>query len=285
MKTGMRMSISGVQKKLSIRIHPETWTVETVAEGGTHILKPESGVYPELPANENLCMNMAAEWGLAVPPHGLFFMADGTLCYIVKRFDRTEEGKKWAKETLFQMSEEEDKYAGSLERVGKIIRAHATRTGLEMLEFFERVVLCFLMGNGDMHQKNWALLTDDKGVVRLAPCYDFVSSKIYLPDEMDSALTLHGKNHKLSRGDFESFASALQINPKAAQTSLAKGLSLKENRKNQLADPFGPNRIDGRSVPTADSRLRILCKTSALSPSLQGKLIGVIQERHNRLRD
>ncbi len=258
MKTGLRMSISGVQKKLSIRVRPETWTVETVAEGGTHILKPEPGVFTELPANENLCMNMAAMWDLNVPPHGLFPMADGMLCYIVKRFDRTEGGKKWAKETVFQMSGEEDKYAGSLERVGKMIRAHATLTGLETVEFFERVLLCFLIGNGDMHQKNWALLTDGQSVVRLAPCYDFVSSKIYLLDEMDSALTLNGKNNKLSRKDFETLAESLQIDPKAAQTSLAKGISMKE-------DLIG------------------LCKTSALSPSLQEKIIGTIQERHSRL--
>lgn len=252
------MSISGVQKKLSIRVHPETWTVETVAENGTHILKPETGIYPELPSNENLCMNMATEWGLTVPPHGLFPMADGTLCYIVKRFDRTEDGRKLAKETIFQMSEEENKYAGSLERVGKTIRTHSTLTGLEAVEFFERVLLCFLMGNGDMHQKNWALLTDDHGVVRLAPCYDFVSSKIYLPNEMDSALTLNAKNNELSRKDFETFATSLQIDPKAAQTSLAKGIAMKK----ELID---------------------LCKTSELSSSLQEKIIGVIQERHKKL--
>ena len=109
-----------------------------------------------------------------------------------------------------------------------------------------------------MHQKNWALLTDGQSVVRLAPCYDFVSSKIYLPDEMDSALTLNGKNNKLSRKDFETLAESLQIDPKAAQTSLAKGISMKE-------DLIG------------------FCKTSALSPSLQEKIIGTIQERHSRL--
>lgn len=258
LKTGVRMSISGVQKKLSVRVHPETGTVETVAEGGTHILKPETGIYPELPSNENLCMNMAATGGLTVPPHGLFAMADETLCYIVKRFDRTASGRKLAKETIFQISEEEDKYAGSLERVGKTIRAHATLTGLEAVEFFERVLLCFLMGNGDMHQKNWALLTDDHGLVRLAPCYDFVSSKIYLPNERDSALTLNAKNNKLTRKDFETFAASLQIDPKATQTSLAKGIAIQEE-------------------------LIGLCKTSALSPSLQGKIIGVIEERHKRL--
>ncbi len=111
-----------------------------------------------------------------------------------------------------------------------------------------------------MHQKNWALITDDKNVVRLAPCYDFVSSKIYVPNELDPALTLNGKNNKLTWNDLETFAAALQIDPKAAQQALS-------------AFP-----------PDGESRLITLCKTSALSHPLQEKLIAVLQERHKRLQ-
>src|SRR5271170_4772989 len=67
-----RMSISGVQPKVSVRLNKENWTLEVVATGGTHILKPEPEQFPQLPQNENLCMNMAEEVGLRVPPHGLF---------------------------------------------------------------------------------------------------------------------------------------------------------------------------------------------------------------------
>jgi serine/threonine-protein kinase HipA len=254
----MRMSISGIQMKLSVRIDPETWRVETVSEGGTHILKPEPGTFAELPHNENLCMNMASTLGLNVPPHGLFAMADGTFCYIVKRFDRLENGKKLPKETFFQISGQENKYAGSLESLGKIIRLHATRTGLDALDFFERVLFCYLIGNGDMHQKNWALLTDPQRVIKLAPCYDFVSSKVYLPDESDSALTVNGKHHGLTRKDFEVLATSLRIDPKASQFTFKKFSSTLE-------------------------RLITFAQTSTLSPVLREKLIGLIQERHRRL--
>ncbi len=216
------MSISGVQMKLSVRVNPGSLVLEPVAEGGTHILKPEPNQFPELPRNENLCMNFAAELKMSVPPHGLFPMADGTLCYIIKRFDRLEDSTKMHKETLFQILNADDKYKGSLEQIGKIIRTHVKNVGLDSINYFERVLLSFLIGNGDMHLKNWALLISEEGKAALAPCYDFASSKIYLPAEEDSALSINGRKNKLSRGDFEALAHSLEIDPKAAGNSLRK---------------------------------------------------------------
>lgn len=107
-------------------------------------------------------MSMAAALGMPVPPHGLFPMSDGRLCYVIKRFDRTDEGGKIGKEMMFQLLGATDKYSGSLESVGKAIRAHVENVGLDAIDFFERVLFCFLTGNGDMHLKNWALLVSGK---------------------------------------------------------------------------------------------------------------------------
>ena len=221
-KTGGRMSISGVQMKLSVRVNPGKWILESVAEGGTHILKPEPNQFPELPQNENLCMAIAAELRITVPPHGLFSMADGNLSYIIKRFDRLEDGTKLHKETMFQMLNSTDKYKGSLERVGKAIRAYAENIGLDLVDFIERALLCFLIGNGDMHLKNWALLINENGNAGLAPCYDFVSSKIYMPAELESALSINGKKNQLNHRDFKVLANSLKIDPKAAENSFQK---------------------------------------------------------------
>lgn len=81
--------------------------------------------------------------------------------------------------------------------------------------FFERILLCFLTGNGDMHLKNWALLGQGKDI-SLAPCYDFVSSRLYIKNEADSALTINAKQDNLKRPDFEALANYLKIDPKAA---------------------------------------------------------------------
>ena len=76
-KSGAKISISGVQIKASIRLNHEKETMEIVQSEGTHVLKAEPTEYPELPQNENCCMNVAQELGMDVPPHGLFVMADG----------------------------------------------------------------------------------------------------------------------------------------------------------------------------------------------------------------
>ncbi|MBI5242558.1 MAG: HipA domain-containing protein [Elusimicrobia bacterium] len=133
-----------------------------------------------------------ADLGLRAPPHGLLAMSDGRLCYVVKRFDRADDGGKIPTETMHQILGSKEKYEGSLEQVGKAIRAHAANVGLDSVD----------MGNDDMHLKNWALLGQGKEI-GLAPVYDFVSSRLYIRNEEDSALTINGKKNKLKRSDFE----------------------------------------------------------------------------------
>lgn len=208
------ISISGVQMKVSVRLNHERRELESVSTGGTHILKPEPDRFPQIPQNENLCMNIADAMEMRVPPHGLFAMADGRLAYLVKRFDRAEDGAKIPNETMFQILGATDKYTGSIEKIGRALRDHTANIGLDTVDLFERVILCFLIGNGDMHLKNWALLGAGKGI-GLAPVYDFVSSRLYLKNEEDSALTIHAKKNKLTRSDFEALATSLRMDPKA----------------------------------------------------------------------
>ncbi len=254
-KTGM--SISGVQPKASVRLNKQAETLEMTAIGGTHILKPEPEQFPQLPQNENLCMNMASELGLRVPPHGLLEMSDGKLCYIVKRFDRTDDGRRIAKETMFQVLGSTDKYLGSLEMIGKTIRAHAANVGLDTIDFFERTLFCFLTGNGDMHLKNWALLGAGRDIA-LAPCYDLVCSRLYIGRETDSALTLNAKQNKLKRKDFEIFADHLKIDGKAAANILDK-------------------------FQSGHEKVREMITTSELRSDLRQEMLGIVSSRHQRL--
>ena len=209
-------SISGVQIKTLARLNHEKTELLIAPSGGTHILKPEPTEYPELPVTENLCMAMAGAADLEAPPHGLFPMGDGNLCYVILRFDRTPTGEKIHKEDMAQILglPGDSKYNGSIESIGKALWKHASFPGLEVLRLFERVLFCFLIGNGDMHLKNWALFRDSKGLLRLSPCYDFVSSRIYLQDE-ESALTLNGRKNRIRRSDFDALAGYLKIDPKA----------------------------------------------------------------------
>lgn len=220
-----KMSLSGVQVKASMRLNRETMELEIVPQAGTHILKPSPVEFPGLAEIENVCMDMAEFLDLQVPPHGLLPMADGALAYVIKRFDRKEDGTKIHKEDMAQILEMPvtAKYDGSLEKIGKAIRNYSSRPFLDLGDFFERVVFSFIIGNGDMHLKNWALLTDredSKPFTTLAPCYDFVSSSLYIPQEEESALPMGGRKNGLSRKDFETLAASLRIDAKAARHSM-----------------------------------------------------------------
>jgi len=225
-----KMSLSGVQPKASIVLNQKTKYIEIAQGNGTHILKPTPAEYPELAEIEDLCMSLAEHLEMDVPPHAVLPMADGVSAYVVKRFDRLPDGSKLHKEDMAQLLElpSTAKYEASLEKVGKAIRRWCSHAFLDLINFYERVLFNFVIGNGDMHLKNWALLTlpqPEGRFIRLAPCYDFVSSRLYIPNDDESALTIHGRRNRIQRSDFEALAHYLELDAKAAASAMEKIVS------------------------------------------------------------
>ncbi|MBU2500319.1 HipA domain-containing protein [bacterium] len=197
----VKMSIQGVQPKLSARLDVRRGRFEVVDTGGRYILKPPSPSYPHLPENEDLTMRLAATAGIEVPVHGLVPGRDGSWTYFIRRFDRAGRGRKLAVEDFAQLSgrDRATKYDSSLEQVAAVIERFATFPLVEFQEFFRRVIFCFLTGGEDMHLKNWSLITRPPRV-QLAPAYDLLNSTIVLRDARDeSALPLAGKKSNLKR--------------------------------------------------------------------------------------
>jgi serine/threonine-protein kinase HipA len=211
-----KLSISGVQPKLSIKLNKGTRILEAVAEGGEYILKPQVQTFPNIPQNENLCMAIAETLGIDVPPHALLKLNDGSYAYIIKRFDR-ERGEKIHQEDFFQILRKNDKYQGSYEEIGKKLLQISEFPGLAVQLFYERVLLNFIIGNGDAHAKNFSIKYGPQGEIRLAPAYDIVSSKLVIPDEEDCALTIMGKKNNITGQDFYRFAEYLAIPLKAIE--------------------------------------------------------------------
>lgn len=204
-----KMSISGVQPKLSLKLDKKLGELVIAPTGGEYIFKPQIPAFPHIPENENCCMDIAEALNIDVPLHCLLTLKDGTLAYIVKRFDRRGE-EKIHQEDFYQILEKTDKYLGSLEQIGKKLGEISAVPGLDIQLFFERIVLCFLLGNGDAHFKNFSISYHDAGI-RLSPAYDIVSSKLVIPRENDSALTINGKKDNLTHSDFDSLAEYLKI--------------------------------------------------------------------------
>jgi serine/threonine-protein kinase HipA len=196
-----KMSIQGVQPKLSARLNLKSGVFEVVTIGGRYILKPQNPVYPELPENEDVTMRMAAAVDIETPLHGLIYAKDGSLTYFIERFDRMGRNKKLAMEDFSQLMglPREAKYDGSMEKVASVIDRHCAFPALEKLKLFRLTVFCFLTGNEDMHLKNFSLISRPEKV-ELSPAYDLLNTSIAIgqPSE-ELALPLKGRKRKIDR--------------------------------------------------------------------------------------
>lgn len=260
-KVAGKLSISGVQPKLSMRLDGDQ--LNPVARGGQFILKPQTQDFAELPKNEYLCMSMGKRFGLRIAPCLLLELSDGTPAYVVKRFDRYKRGQrieKLACEDMQQILGGPDKYAGSHEQIARAVREHCTFVPLELQRLFEVVIFNFAIGNGDAHRKNFSLLTSEDGTIALSPAYDVVSSRLAIPAESDElALTVNGKSNRLRRADFVAFAEHISVAPDYADRQITKLLNLR-----------------GTFTEMIDASL--------LSSDLHDRLSGILTDRLDRLR-
>ena len=196
-----KMSIQGVQPKLSARLNIKEGKFEIVDKGGKYILKPQHHLYPQMPENEDLTMRLADEIGLEIPLHGLIWSKDSTLTYFIKRFDRKGQNDKVPVEDFAQLAglSRDTKYNYSMEKVVDVINKYCTFPSIEKLKLFKLVIFNYLIGNEDMHLKNFSIITED-GKVTLSPCYDLVNSTIeYKKQDEEIALPLKGKKKHLTR--------------------------------------------------------------------------------------
>lgn len=205
-----KLSISGVQPKLSVKLDRKKNMLVSTAKGGEYILKPQTATYPNIPENEQCCMDIAETFGISVPEHCILPLKDNSLAYIVKRYDRNK-GQKYHQEDFQQILEKDDKYVGSVEEICRKLNVVSAVPGLDIQLLYEMVVSSFLLGNGDAHFKNYSMITYNDVDRRLAPAYDIVCSKLVIPRGMDSALTINGKQNNFKRKDFDIFADYCKI--------------------------------------------------------------------------
>jgi serine/threonine-protein kinase HipA len=181
------------------------------------ILKPQTEVYPALPENEHVTTRLAQLVGIDVGRFGLVSLRDGSLAFIVRRFDRLDNGKKLRQEDFCQLSElsPKEKYDFSAERCVKLLRRFATEPLIEIQKLHRLLVFAWWSGNGDMHLKNLSLLVDEQGVIRLTPAYDLVCTRLVIPDD-PLALPILGKEDNLDRKHWLAFAKYCQLPERAA---------------------------------------------------------------------
>jgi serine/threonine-protein kinase HipA len=217
----LSITVPGVQPKLSLgwikkkleNGHQGRLTIMDAIDGN-FILKPQNSLYPQMPETEHLSMKLAALFKIDIVPVNMIRLASGELCYITKRIDRNPDGSKNHMIDFLQILELEDKYKGTMETLGKTIGELSANTLLDKLRFFELTVFNYIIGNNDMHLKNFSMWLSDQQWT-LSPAYDLLNVKLMLPkDEEDTALLLGGKKMNFNKGYFDRFANDLKLNEK-----------------------------------------------------------------------
>ena len=215
------ITVPGVQPKLSLgwikteleNGHQGRLTILDALEG-MYILKPQNIQYPEMPENEHLSMRLAELFNIEVVPSTLIRLASGELSYLTKRIDRKEDHSKIHMIDFLQILELEDKYKGNMETLGKAIGELSVNTLLDKMRFFELAVFNYVIGNNDMHLKNFSMWQTEQGWA-LSPAYDLLNVKIILPkDKEDTALLLGGKKMNFTKGYFDRLGVVLKLNEK-----------------------------------------------------------------------
>lgn len=198
-----KISLDGVQPKLSAALSVADSTFKLVDKNGIYIIKPQQMVYSHIPENEDLTMRLAQKTRIDVPLHGLLYDKTLTLHYFIKRFDRTKPNVKYHVEDFAQLSgkNRNTKYDSSMEQVSTLIEKYCTFPAIEKVKLFRLTLFNFLTGNEDSHLKNYSIIIKND-ITSLSPAYDLLNTTIALKKAKEEiALPIKGKKRNLTRND------------------------------------------------------------------------------------
>jgi serine/threonine-protein kinase HipA len=220
-----RFSLAGIQLKFSALMEASGGlTIPAGGKGGSWVVKLPSGRFAAVPENEYTMMSLARETGIKVPPIELVNLSDirglpadaGTMegkALAVQRFDRSARGENTHMEDfaqVFGVYPEEKYHQHSYANIASVLWAETGEVGT--YEFLRRLVFSVLIGNADMHLKNWSLLYPDRRMPVLSPAYDLVSTVPYIPGD-ELALSFGGSRSlsEITRDQVRRFADAARL--------------------------------------------------------------------------
>lgn len=236
-----RISVSGVQEKLSAVVQNKQIVLTPPGQHGRYIIKPAPS-YKNLrfrnfmPANEHLTMQIAKQaFKMKVAENGIVFFANGEAAYITKRFDFDVDGNKIKQEDFSSLAQKTTdthgknyKYTGSYEDVAALLKANTSAWQVEMSHLFTLIVFNYLFANGDAHLKNFSLQQSENGDYLLSPAYDLINTSIHVQDEdfaLQDGLMPKGEHSEIylnsghpCKKDFITFGYRIGVLPKKIDT-------------------------------------------------------------------
>lgn len=236
-----KISISGVQEKLSLILEKNKLRLTQEGEQGTYILKPiprDLNMVNQVPANEHLTMQIARQvYQINTAENALIFFKDEKPAYITKRFDVKKEGGKWGQEDFASLAGKTSENAGfnfkyeySYEEMAELMKKYVSAYPIEIEKFYRLVIFNYLFSNGDAHLKNFSLIEIETGDYILSPAYDLINTKLHV-DDSDFALSKglfkddfqsaeKKLNNRVGLEDFKEFGNRIGVLPQRADAIL-----------------------------------------------------------------
>jgi serine/threonine-protein kinase HipA len=233
----LRFSLAGVQLKFSaLKNEPKRGglTIPVQGVGGSWIVKLPSHQYPGVPENEYSMMTLAKAMGMDVPelqlidvdaikglPEGIGELKGQALA--VKRFDRTAKGPVHMEDfaQVFGVAPDEKYGHANYRGIARVLGIETGDSGVA--EFIRRLVFSTLIGNADMHLKNWSLIYPDRRTPVLSPAYDLLSTIPYIADDkMALNYSRTKKMTELSKDELTHLAAKAKISEKLVLDTAAE---------------------------------------------------------------
>ena len=238
--TSSRLSIAGAQSKIGLYQRPGTteWFEPRGTAPSTHIVKPANTRFETMAINECICLVAARRCGLSAP-HA--FMIPSTIPMLaIERYDRVfSNDPKFVNEMPMpsRLHQEdfcqalgimtENKYEEGSRRyladIAGVILGWSSDPIADLNSLWDILVFDYLIGNCDNHIKNLSVLRSaDWSTLRLAPCYDLVSTTMYagITREMGVSIGSHLVIDTITRSDFEQLASTIGMSKKVMMERL-----------------------------------------------------------------
>lgn len=261
----LRMSLGGAQPKASVSI--ENATLQIVSTGGRYLLKPSTEKHPHISENEHFCMNVVKLLKLPTAPFCLITLQDGELAFLTKRFDRESKRRRHLEDfaSVLQFPAE-SKYRGSYLDVMNAADRCCRDKGIERLRIFKLIILSYVLGNNDLHCKNFSIIDRDTHY-ELSPIYDVVCAKFYYPQAEDLALDIdNGYLGSLAEEGFFTKRDFL---------NLAKLSGIHEKQASNIIG----------EITTRESDIYSLLRKSFIPQQMQVPIRNIIKDQYKKLRE
>lgn len=279
-QSAQRMSISGVQEKLSLKL--ERGKLIPVDQHGEYILKPVPGqslprFHEDVPANESVTMQLAERFfGIETAANACIRFVDNELAYITRRFDRLRDGDRVAQEDFCQLmmrspetTGQTYKYDASYEELGNSLKKYCGAYAIEVEKLFRRIVFNYAIANGDAHLKNFSLRqVQGFGDYVLSPAYDLLCTKLHIPNESRLALDLFAHDEIPAGVQTHGFVTGLDF------LELARRFGMPTTRAESILDEF---------CEPQDSIVALI-NDSFLSVDAKEVYCNIVADRQNALR-